>query len=197
MYKLNFLPFVGSEYSTGGIFGKRVMVLGESHYGKNPTLDFTRNVVREYLDPESEYEEWMNTYLKFERSLVNRYTTKKESETIWQSLLFYNYLQVLMDGPRISGTSQQYKDSARAFFEVLDRYNPELIIVWGARLWENLPWERWTEGDSLIIDNYEVDNGTYSLPNLCEATVVKVYHPSGGYSWSWWHKVVKYFLEMS
>ena len=27
-----FQPFVGKDYTTGGIFGKRIMVLGESHY---------------------------------------------------------------------------------------------------------------------------------------------------------------------
>jgi len=31
MSKLFFRPWVGSAYATGGIFGKRVMVLGESH----------------------------------------------------------------------------------------------------------------------------------------------------------------------
>ena len=27
-----FQPFVGKDYADGGIFGKRIMVLGESHY---------------------------------------------------------------------------------------------------------------------------------------------------------------------
>lgn len=27
-----FQPFVGKDYASGGIFGKRIMVLGESHY---------------------------------------------------------------------------------------------------------------------------------------------------------------------
>ena len=27
-----FQPFVGKHYVSGGIFGKRIMVLGESHY---------------------------------------------------------------------------------------------------------------------------------------------------------------------
>ena len=29
---LFFRPFVGSSYADGGLFGKRIMVLGESHY---------------------------------------------------------------------------------------------------------------------------------------------------------------------
>lgn len=27
-----FRPFVGASYAGGGLFGKRIMVLGESHY---------------------------------------------------------------------------------------------------------------------------------------------------------------------
>ena len=27
-----FQPFVGNDYANGGIFGKRIMILGESHY---------------------------------------------------------------------------------------------------------------------------------------------------------------------
>lgn len=27
-----FQPFVGKDYANGGIFGKRIMILGESHY---------------------------------------------------------------------------------------------------------------------------------------------------------------------
>ncbi len=27
-----FQPFVGMDYANGGIFGKRIMILGESHY---------------------------------------------------------------------------------------------------------------------------------------------------------------------
>ena len=32
MTNLFFLPFVGHDYSAGGIFGKRVMVLFENHH---------------------------------------------------------------------------------------------------------------------------------------------------------------------
>ena len=117
MYNLTFLPFVGKNYNNGGMFGKRIMVLGDSHYGSVPQPNITRDVLGWYLDQNVEREGWMNTFLKFERSLVNRETTPKDSCEIWNSLLFYNYLQVLLDGPREAGTEQQYKDSAGAFFQ--------------------------------------------------------------------------------
>lgn len=56
-----FKPFVGSAYTTGGIFGKRVMILGESHYCEEGCEDcgnarahpeccaFTNGVASDYL----------------------------------------------------------------------------------------------------------------------------------------------------
>ena len=107
-------------------------MLGESHYcgdacadcgslGHPECADFTRKVVADYLNPANEREGWMNTYLKFERSLVGHETTPDESQRIWDDIAFYNYL--LQEGGRV-----------RAF---------------------------------------------------C------VCHPSAGYDWSYWHKVIK------
>ena len=76
MTNLFFLPFVGHDYSAGGIFGKRVMILGESHYCGEKCADcgvagkagdcaaFTTNVIKAYLNPNTERERWMSTYLK-------------------------------------------------------------------------------------------------------------------------------------
>ena len=167
-----FEPWVGGEYYSGGMFGKRIMVLGESHYCGSGCPDcgvgdrcrgFTSKVIKDYLDPNVKREEWMNTFKKFERSLVNRSTSPQESVRIWNSVMFYNFLQVAMGGPRQAGTDEQYRNAAGAFFSVLDRYEPELMIVWGDQLWQRLPWERWTEGESLMVDGYGVNNGYYRL----------------------------------
>ena len=57
-----FQPFVGKDYANGGIFGKRIMILGESHYcDENCTdcgdcqlhrecMNFTQQVLDEVLN---------------------------------------------------------------------------------------------------------------------------------------------------
>lgn len=57
-----FQPFVGKHYADGGMFGKRIMILGESHYCDEGCTDcgdcrlhrecmgFTQNVLADYLD---------------------------------------------------------------------------------------------------------------------------------------------------
>ena len=85
-----FKPFVGKDYTTGGIFGKRIMVLGESHYCDEGCTDcgnvanhrecrtFTNGVVGDYLNEDKTRERWMSTFLKFERSLVGHETDCQE-----------------------------------------------------------------------------------------------------------------------
>ena len=57
-----FQPFVGKDYANGGIFGKRIMILGESHYCDESCTDcgdcqlhrecmnFTQQVLDDYLN---------------------------------------------------------------------------------------------------------------------------------------------------
>lgn len=57
-----FQPFVGKDYANGGIFGKRIMILGESHYCDESCTDcgdcqlhrecmnFTQQVLDEVLN---------------------------------------------------------------------------------------------------------------------------------------------------
>ena len=107
-----FRPFVGSAYAGGGMFGKRIMVLGENHYcdegcadcgeclRHRECMDFTNGVVKQYLDDGTERQRWMQTFLKFERSLVGMETDQAMSQRIWQSVVFFNYLQVAMICPK-------------------------------------------------------------------------------------------------
>ncbi len=203
-----FQPFVGKNYYNGGIFGKRIMVLGESHYCEEGCGDcgnlathrecaaFTNGVVNDYLNENLERERWMNTFLKFERSLVGHETDWTERKQIWQSVLFYNYLQIAMGGPRKAGTNEQYDHASRVFYEVIDKYLPQYIIVWGSRLWNYLPGDnRWHKGKPIVIDGYKVLTGSYSLSNGDAARIMTVNHPSVGYSWDWWYRAIKDFLK--
>lgn len=202
-----FKPFVGSAYASGGIFGKRVMVLGESHYCEEKCADcgnamahpecchFTNGVVGDYLNESLERQPWMSTYLKFERSLVGYETDWAERRKIWNSVVFYNYLQVAMSGTREEGTAQQYEEAAEPFFEVLEKFRPQYVIVWGSRLWGFLPaGERWSWNEDIVVDGNANKCGNYALKDGSKVKIMPVYHPSTGYSWDYWHKVIAAFL---
>lgn len=105
-----FQPFVGRHYADGGMFGKRILILGESHYCDEDCTDcgdcrlhrecmgFTQNVLADYLDETNERQDWMRTFVKFERSLVGEETDQALRQKIWDSVVFFNYLQVAMGG---------------------------------------------------------------------------------------------------
>ena len=118
---VKFLPFVGDCYEHGISFdkdgnlvlgtkenpGKKVLVLGESHYCDEELSDeelssFTREVLDCYLNSEERYR-WMSTFVKFERALSNTVTNVEDSKSIWNHLIFYNYLQLLLRGARMAG----------------------------------------------------------------------------------------------
>ena len=207
MKNVFFKPWIGKDYENGGIFGKKILVLGEAHLcggcddcGKvdnaEECADFTsKDCVKLLLDGHTA--SWTGTFRKFERSLVNHETTLEESQRIWNSVAFYNYVQKAMDNSRKAPEWVDFRNSEDAFFEVLDKLMPDLIIVWGVtRMYDLMPGgDRWREGDELVIDNYKVHNGYYRLSDEKEARVLWVYHPSAGYSWDWWYNVIQKELK--
>lgn len=206
---VKFLPFVGDQYSYGISFndngelvlgteakpGKKVLVLGESHYCDEDLSDeelssFTREVLDCYLKSEERYS-WMRTFLKFERALSNA-DTNIDSKSIWNHLMFYNYLQCPLRGLRMAGDLRRYEDATTPFFAILKKYKPDYIIVWGRRLFVNLPSENVQEGEympsiEINIWSYQIDGHTIM--------VLPVVHPSGGFLWGYWHEVIVELLK--
>ena len=207
---VRFLPWIGSNYHNSGLNGRRILVLGESHYcgectrkecendNKSECRDFTIRVVNDYLNRKAVgFNRWMNTFTKFERSLVGDWTDEDSRKSIWDSIAFYNYLQYALDDSRKTGDSDAYSKAIEPFYHVLDYLKPEFIIVWGKQLWNRMPGdERWEEDDSIKMDDgYTVENGYYKLSNGDKAKVFPIYHPSVGYDWNYWHNVINKFIQ--
>lgn len=185
------LPWLGTDYLRG-IDGKRVMGLGESHYSADGrwSAEMTREVIRDLFDPQGEFEPYKNTYTKFERAVAGRELDWEGKRRFWNSLMFYNYVQEVMSGPRVAPTAQQFRDSEAAFFEVLNEYRPQLVIVWGQRLYNNLPQQGRQLPDLIVpgADSHEL--WEYRLENGDPVIVLKITHPSAAFSPDYWHKVI-------
>lgn len=109
---------------------------------------------------------------------------------IWNSLIFYNYLQEPMSDVRLAGTREQYRDAESALFAVLEKYQPEYMVVWGTRLWDYIPTKNWGGKTPMNIDELPVMHGEYLLSGDKRGKTIRVYHPSSGYSWERWYKVL-------
>lgn len=93
MEKINFLPWIGKYYYSTGFAGKRILVLGESHYCDNASdasEDITRRVIMDLYDPRSEHEAYKNTYTKFAQALLGRGELSfADKELFWNSVALY------------------------------------------------------------------------------------------------------------
>lgn len=179
---VNYRPWIGNNYWDGGCFGKKILVLGESHYGDNWNSFLTQNVMLDHV-----YDRTRATYTNFERALKGSTTNGDDRECIWQSVAFYNYIQEPLSGPRESPTQSQFEDAEEAFFEILDELEPDVVLIWGTRLWDNLPYTNFKSYGDCTYKGYSYRSGSYTTDNGTEVICYEMQHPSSGFSWSWWN----------
>lgn len=218
-----FLPYVGSNYENGLLLsedgtivsgtesdkGLKVMVLGESHYcgeecvecglastcKKEACRKFTQDVLTcylGYLKGKEGFESWMNTFTKFGKALKGK---DERSTEIWESVIFYNYVQRAMNATRTSPSYKDFEDSESAFFEILEKYQPNIIITWGRRLYNNLPSTCGDFGKTFIVEGEEYYTWVYSLGDI-HMDLLSIYHPSVGFDWKYWNNVIVEFFKI-
>lgn len=192
MSNIKFNPWVGKNY-THSKFGKRVLVLGESHYCANaeeavPSL--TQDVINDLFDSESEFEGYKNTYTKFIRALSGTDVSRFDVKPIWDEVMFYNYVQFPISGARVEPTSKEFIDSEPAFWEVMEQYRPDVVIVWGHRLYNNLPKKGYQGHDCA-----ESETWVYQLKDGKEIRFLPVCHPSAAFDPYYWHNVISAFIN--
>ncbi len=192
MSEIFFRPFLGKNYNKEGFDGIKLLILGESHYCKNKNscpkcgkedpedcFNFTNNVVQEYLGfkkGEFESKSWMSTFTRFTNVLLGDKVGNDEIIDFWESIVFYNYVQSALETSRKEPKSEQFYESEKAFKEVLRRYKPDLIIVWGIRLWEYLP-DIGHYGEERKIHG-AIDKIYYYKSGVKDIPAFPVYHPA-------------------
>ena len=181
-----FTPYIGEKYQQG-YQGKKVLVLGESHYSadenRNASLDdptFTNYIVQEYINyqkGERGHSNWMKTFTRFVKAFYNRNLSANEIVNFWERVAFYNYVQEPMATPRQSPTTEQFTKSEKAFWEVLEVCQPDIIVVWSHRLWVKMPYT----GEYQSKENTLINKGKgfyyYKVRNK-EIATMYIPHPS-------------------
>ena len=134
---IQFTPHVGIDYRSG-LNGAKTLVLGLSHYGDEGDnhKNFTREVVEEHA-----YKSGNSFFTKITKVLLlsKDEPTDEERIAVWGSVAFYNYVQDLVGTEsRISPTKEMWEKSINPFIEVIGDLKPQLIIVLGSQLWNEL-----------------------------------------------------------
>lgn len=188
---VHFKPWVGECYNQATV---KILVLGESHYCGKPEDDkenLTQEIINDFLNPNSEFEPYKNTYTKFTRALAGYKVPKEELKDIWDYVMFYNYVQFPISGPRQSPTNEQFTVSDKAFRQIIKQYKPDVVIVWGKRLFSYLP----SSDDSILfVSAIPVTIRKYKF-NKDNFVALEMTHPSSAYIWSFWHEAIEKVLK--
>lgn len=115
------------------------MILGESHYADEGEAgqDFTQHVVTTHA-----YRAGVPFFSKLTAVLRGdtSYPTDAERFDTWQHVAFYNFVQEIVgDGSRIAPTREAWEAAHAPFFDVVRELEPDVILVLGNRLWEEVP----------------------------------------------------------
>ena len=214
MSNINFKPWVGKSYHLG-YNGKRLLVLGESHYcqkelaeggrchpecKKENMLDDcfsqTKDVIEDFV---YNYcgDSYQQTFLCFERAVAGRELSQQEREHFWNSIMFYNYVQYSLAMPRTAPLPKHWVQSEQAFKELLHAYQPNYIIAWGVRLYDALPDWGGHAGRIQLTTGEREEYWIYSVEGKNIPTL-KMHHPSSptGKQWDYWHRVIVEFLKL-
>lgn len=209
MSKINFQPWVGGTYESGGIIKQKILVLGDSHYcakeeGCRGVLPeecpmhcpkFTIDVILQYLNA-YDGRGSQQTYLCFERAVMGKELSDEEKKAFWNSIVFYNYVQTTcLNDPRQAPKAEHYRSSEDAFKELLETFQPAKIIVWGKRLYNALPDWGGYAGEVKISNGDTTDVWHYNI-NGRDIPAMVVYHPScpQGKKWEYWHEFYETFF---
>ncbi len=168
--KRTFSPWVGQNYgNAGNILGFKVLILGESHYGppgeehENVTIDVIEKYAKKRGTP------FFTTLTKSVLNLDSSLELDDESRlNFWGNIAFCNYIQSFVgEDARIAPTKEQWEAGELPFKQTVKELEPDLIIVFGARLGEWVP----------TLD------AKYSL--------CFVNHPASGYSYARWNPLIQ------
>jgi hypothetical protein len=213
MDTINFKPWIGENYGTTGFKGKKILVLGESHYCKEELSEGGRcfpsctkakmrvachnetiNCISDFVETHKNFKQYRN----FEKTIYGRALTDEESAEFWNGIVFYNYVQYSVgNAPRVCVPEKYWEKSEEAFKEVLEKFMPDYILIWGvSRLWQNLP--NWGGRESQVeIDGERLKVWIYTI-NGKEIPAMACYHPStkDGSDYEYWHPFYKKFLNL-
>jgi hypothetical protein len=209
MKNVFYKPWVGKKYQTEGFKGKKIMILGESHYCDEGCGDcgnsinhpnctsFTIDVIANFLEYKSGkgvFKGWMNTFTKFGNIFFNKELDYLETKDFWDSVIFYNFVQFATPEARVAPYKKEFEKSSDAFFEILKFHMPNLVIAWGERLWNNLP-TNGEDGEDIVIGDIKGKFYTYTL-NETKIQLFYIYHPSSSsFNYSS-HEFINRALEM-
>lgn len=182
-----FTPWVGPNYETAEILGRRrMLIMGESHYAwpdapKNKST-WTQYCVREGIEGRPYNHFWPG----IEKTLLGGAPSSEERARFWNAVAFYNYVQESVgDGPDKKVTFSMLTDAQPGFLEVLDALRPRTLLVFSRKCWTWMPPEDET-GPEISLNGTKIGTARYKLGDGEWTSAYCLRHTSRGFSSTAW-----------
>ena len=202
MNKRFFKPYVGSEYHKG-INGKRILVLGASFYCSKKECQFFAECINPVQKDSSKFDACCPAYTTTGQRLSEEPTNAIEdgyrtyqifgtfmqqflnegTEDVWQRMAFTDYMQFF--SPTID-TKKEYlsRRDFEAFNETLAELQPDVVVVWGTAIIEEIRDKNPFVTDLERLPETEWYVFHVRLPQVPhDIAVVNCYHPSSMSHW--------------
>lgn len=147
MTQIVFAPYVGPQFAGNPV---RLLILGESHHGNDPSLIHSTQAVVEKWQSR----EWAIRFLTIGARIISGQQAHEiDRQTVFAQIAFYNFIQFLMPYHSDRPTVEQARASWPAFREVLGTLDPTHILVTGrVFLWSNMPPSDGTFDETMYAD---------------------------------------------
>lgn len=201
-----FHPWVGTEYASSGLDGKKILILGESFYGPLDPVDaanlpsFAEVVVRGYITRPAGLRLFRTVEKLFGRTPG---ADAAERLAFWNRVAFGNFIQdVLVD--RTSEhrpTEQQWSAARPCFLDLLDALRPDAVLVLGEGVWMSLSTPHFLNSkpvaSAMKSDGSEPFLYEWTMPAGYKVRATWVNHPTGsfGFRLDKWAPRVQTLLE--
>lgn len=100
-------------------------------------------------------------------------------DEFWSQVLFYNYVQRLLDRPRERPKPRDWAASAHGFQEVLSAYQPDRILVIGKDTWRHMAGDRELPGQEPIKESLFPLTGTLFAAGLDKSELSAYWYSTG------------------
>jgi len=208
---LEWKPWIGESY---GMQGKKLLIIGESHYKVENTVlksidkGSTRIMIHNFgLYGLSDQKKPLHRFLRnTEKALFNKISvTKAESQNLWRSVSFYNFIQRPMDTQQHRPGKQDWIKGWETFFKIIDIIKPDHVLFCGLTAFENDFFKEAIKDSGYscekgIVKKSEKVKGTFVrtkgiiLKDDKEISITCMRHPSQAFSWTGWHKIIKRYM---
>ena len=188
----------GTDYPLGGIFGTRVLIVGESTYttDSKDTSQYNVWMAEDHIDG---YRDAFRT--KLMRSFLNTNKEQRdEIKTFWNSVCYLNYINTPLSGPRLAPEESMWIKNIQPLSILLTELKPNLVVALGYRMWSN-----WLNSPPCkLFPGPNIDgagrNTTYyfeASDNKHKALAYALKHPSSAFSWKKEHPFLMKAIEAS